>query len=276
MSMLLQISKSPSDTVVAEGVFVHGLQGDLRKAWTNKNGSFWPTWLAEDNTELAVWSVGYEAAVSGWSGTATPLFDRANNVLAELQAAEIGNRPICWVTHSLGGLLVKQMLRSSDTLASKFRAFSAATRCVVFTGTPNTGSDRAGSARHLGFFLRVSVAAKELQALSSPLLELNTWYRESHRRLRLTTQVFFENQATRGVRLVDRGTADPGLEGVIPVGVDADHFSICKPLGRDDLIYQRTQACIPGVTARSADENNSPANQRRRRSSTRRAAESLA
>jgi hypothetical protein len=64
--MLLQVSKSPSDTVVADVVFAHGLQGDLLKTWTNKNGSFWPSWLAEDNTKLTVWSVGYETAVSGW------------------------------------------------------------------------------------------------------------------------------------------------------------------------------------------------------------------
>lgn len=256
-------------------VFVHGLQGDLRKTWTNQNGGFWPAWLAEDNAELAVWSVGYEATVSGWSGTAMPLFDRANNILAELQAAEIGNRPICWVTHSMGGLLVKQMLRNADTLAPEFRAFSAAIRCVVFTGTPHTGSDLAGIARYLGFFLRSGAAAEELQALSSPLLELNTWYRENHRRLGVTTQVFFENQATEGVRLVDHGTADPGLEGVIPIGLDADHFSICKPSGREDLICKRTQACILGVTVLSASKRDSSARQRRMESSTARAAQSL-
>ena len=152
-----------------------------------------------------------------------PLFDRANNVLAELQTAGIGDRPICWVAHSMGGLLVKQMLRNADSLAPEFRNISAASRCVSFIGTPHTGSDLASLGRYLGFILRISVAAKELQALSAPLLELNTWYRENHRRLGVATQVFFENQATRGVRVVDRGSADPGLEGVIPIGLDADH-----------------------------------------------------
>ena len=93
MSGLLQVS-NPSGRVAADVVFVHGIQGDPRKTWMNKYGGFWPSWLAEDNGELAVWSVGYEAAVSGWTGTAMPLFDRANNVLAELQAAGIDNRPI--------------------------------------------------------------------------------------------------------------------------------------------------------------------------------------
>ena len=198
-----------------------------------------------------------------------PLFDRAHNVLAELQAAEIGSRPICWVTHSMGGLLVKQILRNAHSLAPEFRAFSAATRCVSFIGTPHTGSDLAGIARYLGFILRLSAASKELQALSSPLLELNTWYRENHRRLGVSTQVFFENQATKGVRVVDRGTADPGLEGVMPIGLDADHVSICKPLGRDDLIYKRTRAFILGAAdPRSANKGTSSADQGRKQSMT--------
>jgi len=244
MSALLRVSGGSHDNVVADVVFVHGIQGDPRRTWTNKDGEFWPSWLAEDNAELAVWSVGYEAAVSGWTGTAMALYDRANNILAELTAAGLGVRPICWVTHSMGGLLVKYMLRNADSLAREFKPICDATRCVVFIATPHTGSDMASLGRYLGFFLRLTPAAKELQALSSPLRELNTWYRENHRGLGVATQVFFETQATRGVRVVDLGSSDPGLEGVTPIGLDADHLSICRPLSRDDLIYKRIRAFI--------------------------------
>jgi hypothetical protein len=61
MSVLLQVSDGSTDTAMADVVFVHGIQGDPRETWTNKNGGFWPSWLAEDNAGLAVWSVGYEA-----------------------------------------------------------------------------------------------------------------------------------------------------------------------------------------------------------------------
>jgi hypothetical protein len=249
MSALVQVGGGSPNAAVADVVFVHGIQGDPRGTWTNKNGGFWPYWLAEDNAGLAVWSAGYKAAISEWAGTAMPLFDRANNVLAELQAAGIGGRPICWVTHSMGGLLVKKMLRNADSIAAEFRSLSDATRGVVFIGTPHTGSDLASLARYLGSVLRLSAAAKDLQPLSAQLLELNIWYRENHRRLGVATQVYFETQTTKGVWVVDRGTADPGLEGVIPIGLDADHLSICKPSGKDDLIYKRTMAFIRRVVA---------------------------
>jgi hypothetical protein len=64
MSRLVLVSRGPSDTAVADVIFVHGLQGGPATTWTNKKGEYWPSWLAEDNPELAVWSVGYEAAVS--------------------------------------------------------------------------------------------------------------------------------------------------------------------------------------------------------------------
>ena len=176
-----------------------------------------------------------------------PLFDRAHHVLAELQAAGLGQRPICFVAHSMGGLLVKQMLRNADSLAPEFRSFSAATRGVVFLATPHTGSDLASLARYLGLLLRSTIATKELEARASPLLELNTWYRENVRRLRVATQAYFENQKTKGVVVVDRASADPSLEGVTVIGLDANHSGVCKPASRNDLLYKRSQAFILNV-----------------------------
>lgn len=271
---MLQVSSGSRDNAAADVVFVHGLQGDPRGTWTNRNGGFWPSWLAEDNADLAVWSVGYEAPASGWTGTAMPLFDRANHILTDLKDSGLGDRPICWLAHSMGGLLVKKMLRNASDIAREFEAIRAATRCVVFIGTPNAGSILASRVRRLPV-LRPTVAMMELSALDSGLVELNTWYRENHSRLGVATMVFFENQPTKGAGIVvDRGTADPGLEGVIPIGLDADHLSMCKPVSRDDKIYKRTlnfirdtlTAALPPpvraddlpVTRKRPDDNTKP------------------
>ena len=53
----------------------------------------------------------------------------------------------------------------------------------------------------------------------------------------LTTAVYYEKYPTKGVLLVPRESADPGLTGVEPVPIDKDHVSICKPESVDDTVF---------------------------------------
>src|SRR6202012_5237465 len=76
--------------------------------------SFWPEWLADDVKGLAVYSIGYDASPIAWFGGAMPLLDRATNVLALLETEGVAEAPIVFICHSLGGLVVKQMLRNGN------------------------------------------------------------------------------------------------------------------------------------------------------------------
>jgi pimeloyl-ACP methyl ester carboxylesterase len=95
------------DVPVLDVVFLHGLGGDARRTW-DAGEAFWPGWLGEDVLGIAVWSVGYAASPSGWLGRAMPIQDRAVNVLARLRNEGIGDRPLIFVTHSMGGLLANR------------------------------------------------------------------------------------------------------------------------------------------------------------------------
>ena len=44
------------------------------------------------------------------------LFERSTELLEKLSSAGIGQRPIVWVTHSMGGLLVKHLLTQCNLL----------------------------------------------------------------------------------------------------------------------------------------------------------------
>jgi pimeloyl-ACP methyl ester carboxylesterase len=88
-------------------IFVHGLGGNPTTTWGFDREISWHTWIKSNRPDLNIWSIGYEVAISEWAGSAMPLADRALNILALLDNRSIGLKPICFVCHSMGGLLAR-------------------------------------------------------------------------------------------------------------------------------------------------------------------------
>ena len=195
---------------------------------------------------MAVWSVGYAASPSGWLGRAMPIQDRAVNVLARLQNEGVGERPLVLVTHSMGGLLAKQMLLHAQS-SSAYASFASAARGVVFLATPHTGADMATFLTTLKRVLRTTAAGKDLVRNGAHLRDLNVRYRDWVQKTGIQNLVFFEAHKTWGVQIVDADSADPGLAGAGPIAVDADHFTICKPISRTDLVYGQVRRFVAGI-----------------------------
>src|SRR4051794_10818567 len=110
MADLLAVSNTDRQDRVADIVFIHGLDGDARTTWTNSShqGGFWPEWLGKDYPDVGVWSVAYDVKSSSWVGYSMALVDRARNILDLLVGHNLGGRPVIFVVHSFGGLVVKQ------------------------------------------------------------------------------------------------------------------------------------------------------------------------
>src|SRR5262249_24409430 len=146
--------------------------------------------------------------------------------------------PMIFVVHSLGGLIVKEMIRIAETYQNKeWEVMARQTLGVVFLATPHSGSRIADYLGALGRLLRLSVSVRELEGNAASLRDLNLWYRNNARRLEIQTRVFFETQQTNGVIVVDPASADPGIEGVFPIPVDANHISICKLESQETLVF---------------------------------------
>lgn len=219
-------------------VFVHGIDGDGSGTWGFDRGENWITWLGKSLPTATFWTLDYEVASLAWRGNAMLLSDRAGNVLSILHNKSLGDRPIVFVCHSFGGLLVKQVLRHSKELHQHEEIFKN-TKGVVFLSTPHLGSSLADAVTYLAFFLSPTVATKQLEAHGKELLTLNHWYRRNANAEGIESKVFYELHPTRGRIVVDAASADLGF-GIAPTQVDHDHNTIARPDRDDDVVVEGT------------------------------------
>jgi hypothetical protein len=191
----------------------------------------------------------------GWLGNTMPLTERAPNVLTELQTRELGDGPIVFICHSLGGLLIKQVLRHALEMQNEaWRRIAEQTKAIIFLATPHRGANLAaiignvvGALGVLGMIPRITVTVKELEAKAPALQDLNTWYINNAAKCGIATHCFYEKQSVNGVFVVDETSGRLELPGAEPIPIDADHFSICKPPSREALIYRRIRQIVREV-----------------------------
>ncbi|PKS08577.1 hypothetical protein jhhlp_004963 [Lomentospora prolificans] len=147
---------------VADIIFIHGLTGTRDATWTRNAGKrtacFWPKDLLPDSDhgipEARIASWGYDANVVdrrpfGVVST-NSIEQHAANLCADLANFRRGaeaNRPLIFVVHSLGGLVLKTaLLHANESRAnhtSHIAAVADSTAAIAFMGTPHRGSEQA-------------------------------------------------------------------------------------------------------------------------------------
>ena len=251
---LIPIIGTEDETRTGDVVFVHGLGGDGRGTWhpeeKKDDDNFWPFWLGDDLGHVGIWSLGYEVEPTRWKGSAMPLVERGINVLSILDLEEIGERPVVFITHSMGGLLVKQMLRHAlDFNNPRWQKIVEQTKGIVYLSTPHSGADLANWTKYIGLILRRTVSLEELEAHHPRLLELNEVYRNQERLRQIPIEVYYEKYETKGFLVVNSTSANPGILGVTPIPVDYNHISISKPASNKEPLYRRIKRfvgeCLP-------------------------------
>ena len=136
-------------------MFVHGLnpKGDLnhaRQTWTHENGTFWPATLLPQLLPTArILLFAYNSSVLS-NASNVPVAGHAQSLLNDIhnkrsEAQEV-HRPLIFVSHSLGGVLVKQALIEAR-LNQRYRCVKASTYGLVFFATPHAGGNRYGHLR---------------------------------------------------------------------------------------------------------------------------------
>ncbi|XP_027149973.1 uncharacterized protein LOC113750198 isoform X1 [Coffea eugenioides] len=266
------------DIAPLDVVFVHGLRGGPFKSWrlsedksstksglvekideeAGKQGTFWPgEWLPADFPDARVFSLQYKTNLTQWSGASLPLLEVSSMLLEKLIAAGIGDRPVVFVTHSLGGLVVKQMLYQAE--AEKRDNFVKNTIGLVFYSCPHFGSKLADMPWRMGLVFRPAPTIGELRSGSPRLVELNNFIGDLHEKGMLEVLSFSETKVTPIVEgyggwafrmeIVPIESAYPGF-GHLVVLDSTDHINSCKPLSRTDPSYKETLDFLHKMRAR--------------------------
>jgi len=222
-------------------VFIHGLTGDPQETWTTFDDSeFWPNWLETEFPNIAVYSLGYPASLfQKWANKEMDIYERATSALDIMVAKGIGERPIIFIVHSLGGILLKQIIRSSDASNDEdIKAVGISAKLNIFLATPHKGAMLASVLEC--FFPKLKSPHIDLLTKDNgALYDLNNHYRSyAEKTPELSTIVYYETHLTKKVALVvDRSSADPGVVGTVPVATDKCHTTICKPVDHEDVVY---------------------------------------
>lgn len=97
---------------------VHGLSGDWESTWTDPESK--KLWLRDflpsqfPNMGLRIWSFGYDS-VTAFTNSIADIDDAAkaliNAIDGERQTKHSRTKPIIFIAHSLGGIIVKRVCR---------------------------------------------------------------------------------------------------------------------------------------------------------------------
>lgn len=93
---------------------VHGLNGTAKKTWTDPtSGNFWlEDFLPDALPKARVMTFGYDSGLAfskSRSGVANFARDLLNRLRVARNSPEARDRPLIFVAHSLGGIVVKKV-----------------------------------------------------------------------------------------------------------------------------------------------------------------------
>ncbi|KAI8939498.1 hypothetical protein NX059_003270 [Plenodomus lindquistii] len=228
-------------------IFVHGLGGTSRATWSKGRdlNYFWPErWLPSEPaiSSARILSFGYNANFAAVGpAPITGIADFAKDLLysmkfakdGDLNELDLGKRPIIFIVHSMGGLVVKQayILGQND---ENYSDIVSSISAILFLATPHRGSDLA---EILNRILTVSIFnhspkmyVGELKHGSPTIQALNEQFR--HIAPKLDILSFYETLPTavgpKKMMVVEKASATLGYSAEISKSLSADHHSVCK------------------------------------------------
>ncbi|PVH80413.1 hypothetical protein DL98DRAFT_628851 [Cadophora sp. DSE1049] len=273
----------PSNSVPeVDIVAVHGLNGDRLRTWTTQSGPSPICWLSHPNflprylPQARVLTYGYNANISSLGSKiagSERLLQHAQTLVAQLTADReldgASQRPILFVCHSLGGIIVKKALvysasRASSQLA-RLQSVYTCTYAILFLGTPHHGSSKA---RTLCTMTNLASLALPSAAISLSTTLLRTLESDSEALQEATAAFtplisrfcifFFWEQHKTDLKykrdyIVDEPSAAPMLDNTERCGLAADHREMCRFASSDDQGFRTVVEALKRYARKAPD-----------------------
>ncbi|KAI0116255.1 hypothetical protein GGR51DRAFT_500803 [Nemania sp. FL0031] len=244
----LKVLVNPADPNI-DVIAVHGLnplnaQSHAEATWTS-GGKLWLSdFLPKRIPRARICLFGYNSNIA-FGSSAAGVREQGENILNHLEQirADDPHRPLIFICHSLGGLIIKRALVHAKA-DSTYKHIWESTFGLVFFGTPHQGGNNAGFGDVVAGITRCvskSPGNTFMDALKGNSLFLST-ITDDFRQLLEDFQVisFYETRPLgRFGIVVDPKSALLGLPGTRErqIPVDADHSGICKFANIEDPRY---------------------------------------
>ncbi|PMD40433.1 hypothetical protein L207DRAFT_633459 [Hyaloscypha variabilis F] len=252
------LSKGESP-IWADIVFVHGLRGDAFDTWTTGSVCWPKDLLAEDlkNARIITW--GYDSRVANLTefSSQNSIFRHATNLLQDIARKRISdeeeNRPIVFVGHSLGGIVIKEALVRSSEMQKNGQnptlgAIYTCTSGVVFLGTPHRGSDKIGLAQVVSSIAKLALRQPNDKVLRNLAEDSDILERQRESFTTISSKmplVCLHEELPTGIGIIvpQHSACIDGF--LVQTGsIPANHSDMCKFETEDDIGYQRTSGFI--------------------------------
>lgn len=227
-------------------IFVHGYRSNGKDAWTNDNGAFWPELVAQDSRLMGhdVYVHDYYTQFSGLQASPTEISSEFDTIIKDEGLRDYDD--IIFVAHSMGGIVVRDLLNHNRALASKVSL-------VALYASPLRGSSLANVARYL---------SSNPQAVAMRANNNNLYLAQQEKAWRIENSDIplfcaYELVNTRGFRVVEKDSATFGCNRTTQA-LQQDHEGAVKPSNNStDPIHRFLRVAI-SETQRRSDPSKSP------------------
>ncbi|KAI0854646.1 hypothetical protein F4860DRAFT_520643 [Xylaria cubensis] len=249
----------------------------MRDSQTREGHSyiFWPADLLPSEVPRArILVFGYDTVIAkhqlAGAVNKNSIFAHSKDLVNELSRTRPLERPVLFVTHSLGGIVVKESLAICSTSNNEnFENILKSTTAVMFLGTPHRGSDAAGVgeiARKAASLLLMDTNSRVLDSLAlrnSDLERCQDTFSSLWLKYNFQVKTFQEGLPlklpirlgqSKMMKVVPDFSSCLGDSRERAETLDGDHRSMCRYASTQDQNYKKVAAELHAVYAKVTAE----------------------